>query len=145
MIMSSCNITGIENEKLYPFVFHKGDYGYLASHLSDDNFTFYLCYQEYEKFSLLGKSEISGGNFDFENHSMQYGKYYSSEDVHALIQTFKLCPDNWFKQHYPFLEPDEEQWLWDNKDKSVSELVEEYIQDTDRKKELTECLSYYVY
>lgn len=141
--MSSCNITGIENEKLYPFVFHKGDYSYLATYLSDDNFTFYLCQDEYDSFSLLGKSEVSGGDFDFGNHSMQYGKYYSSEDVYNLIQTFKICPENWYKQHYHFLEEDEEQWLWENQDKDISELVEEYIRDDNRKKELQKCLSYY--
>jgi len=136
-----CNITG-KTEDLFEFNFTSEDYGYFANKLNDRVFSFYLHRDEFEKFLCLGTPYIIGTEEAFDNNAYKYGRYFSSESVYNYINTFTYVPFNWYKQDYPFLEYEEEQWLWEDKSRTVNDLIKQ-MPESDRKQAITEVMHYY--
>jgi len=139
--MRRCNITG-KTDEIFEFYFTSEDYGYFANKLTHKIFTFYLHIDEFEKFMKLGADHVIGTKENFDNHAYKYNKYFSSDIVYDFIHTFKYVPHNWYRQHYPFLEHDEEQWLWEDQTRSVNDLIEQ-LPDDDRKQAIKEVMYYY--
>lgn len=139
--MRRCNITG-KTDDLFEFNFTSEDYGYFANKLNDTVFLFYLHIDEFEKLMKFGADRVIGTEENFDNHAYKYGKYFSSDIIYELIHSFQYVPVNWYKQEYPFLEHDEEQWLWEDKTRTVNDLIKQ-LPDNDRKQAIKEVLHYY--
>lgn len=136
-----CCITG-KTDDLIEVSFNSDDYGYFASKLSDRVFTFWLCEEKFNEFLELGTKYMIGTEEAMHNNTYKFGKFFSCELVNDFIQTFKYVPQNWYRQDYHFLEYDEEQWLWENKSRTINDLIKNMV-SSDRKKAIIEVLHYY--
>lgn len=138
-----CNMTGLVCET-YPFVFKKGDYGYYSNHLADMEFIFYLCEQEFINLLMQGIDPGDNRLIGADNYALQYEKYLSSDIVYHTISQFKLVPENWFKQYFPFLNYEGEQWLWEHPERTVADYVQQ-LEEGAYKHDVLAVLDYYTY
>lgn len=138
-----CNMTGIVCET-YPFVFRKGDYGYYANHLADMEFTFYLCEQEFVNLLSQGIYRSTIRYEQTDNYALQYETYLSSDLVYETISRFKYVPENWFKQYFPFLNYEGEQWLWEHPEQTIADYAQQ-LEESAYKGDILGVLDYYTY
>lgn len=118
--MDKCNVTGA-TENLKGFYIN-GDFGQKAEYFTDDHFEFHLCEAEYNEFMKKGRDIVV--NFNREDYTQQYDKWFTSREIYELLRTFKYVPKGYYSIGWFQLSIEEEQWQWENKEENVIEFLE---------------------
>lgn len=131
--MDRCNITG-STHNLKDFYIN-ADFGFNAEYLVDDRFSFCLCEEEFNKFIMTGLDKLSD-DMSRDSFTLQYGKWFTSEQIYDLISTFKYVPKGYYNDRLAIYTDEEEQLMWDNQGEDILDLV-----DYERAKELNAILN----